>query len=728
MDLEGKVELLAGEIALMKEELGGALDGLRELLNGSVTPSAQGASKAAGDETYTSSGLSASTEGRGAPAGAPMPIDGSVRSSRDRPTLPAAERGTGLSSQAGPRTSTGGGLSLSQGHLDLILGEARIEALRMADGGKQRTGRVTPPLERLARTVNESRSGRTADHNGGNQETLTLSLSELARMLKDAQAGDIETAGPSRRKGTRSVLSLGELARKLQGSNGSVGQTDQIVVDKGVAQTSSLGPATLGVMGPQACADEGGTAVAHKPSVAPRPMAARPSDAPERPASAPSVATDPTGIHARSQSGRGAQLDERPAEPKRMTASKRSRDSHPLGGYEESDDRLDVNLVASLMRWVDSVSRGLGVQNMADLLETYRPTGHLTPEIAKIIMHLASFSALPDELPSHRSAEDDLSDALIRLHGIIYGSGRPPAGQTVDINLTEIGIWADSEEGDAPGSPWVGPLLRAEEEVSPDASWEKTSGMGAVASESGWRPAPSGEVEEVRGTPSPSRSTYLRTPPAFLSAASPLDVPTRDGRAADPRAGVESPIRDEASPTLAQHLNPGGAERPSNGRRGVDELHGGHREDIEHGAAPEGDVRARNLYPSDVTNEEWRWIEPLIPGVKPGGRPSKYARREILNGILYQGRTGCSWRSLPHDLPSWKIVHHYYRVWRGDGTWQPIAEALTGQRRDSEPSGSESEARAGNGLLSPHADMAGARGDVDRSAVVVVPRLLDPSV
>ena len=87
-------------------------------------------------------------------------------------------------------------------------------------------------------------------------------------------------------------------------------------------------------------------------------------------------------------------------------------------------------------------------------------------------------------------------------------------------------------------------------------------------------------------------------------------------------------------------------------------------------------VPNRRVHLSDVSDEEWRRVAPLIPPPKPGGRPCKYDRREILNGILFQTRMGCSWRNLPSELPPWKIVHHYYRAWRDEGAWGPINEAL----------------------------------------------------
>jgi putative transposase len=81
-------------------------------------------------------------------------------------------------------------------------------------------------------------------------------------------------------------------------------------------------------------------------------------------------------------------------------------------------------------------------------------------------------------------------------------------------------------------------------------------------------------------------------------------------------------------------------------------------------------------YPSDLTDEEWQIIESLVPAVESGGRPAEHGRREIVNAIFYVLRTGCQWRFLPHDFPSWKTVYTYFRNWRRDGTWQRIHDSL----------------------------------------------------
>jgi putative transposase len=92
-------------------------------------------------------------------------------------------------------------------------------------------------------------------------------------------------------------------------------------------------------------------------------------------------------------------------------------------------------------------------------------------------------------------------------------------------------------------------------------------------------------------------------------------------------------------------------------------------------------MTTRQRYPSDVTDAQWTLIEPLVPKPKPGGRPASVARRELINAILYVVRGGIEWRALPHDYPHWKTVYHYFRLWRDDGTWARIHDALRDEVR-----------------------------------------------
>lgn len=100
----------------------------------------------------------------------------------------------------------------------------------------------------------------------------------------------------------------------------------------------------------------------------------------------------------------------------------------------------------------------------------------------------------------------------------------------------------------------------------------------------------------------------------------------------------------------------------------------------------------RKPYPSDLTNAQWKLVAPLIRPVKPGGRPRKYAVREVLNGILYVNHEGCRWRALPHDLPHWKTCYNFSRAFEADGTWDRLVTALrvevrTKSGRNPTPSG-----------------------------------------
>lgn len=93
----------------------------------------------------------------------------------------------------------------------------------------------------------------------------------------------------------------------------------------------------------------------------------------------------------------------------------------------------------------------------------------------------------------------------------------------------------------------------------------------------------------------------------------------------------------------------------------------------------------RKPYPTDLSDAEWQKIEPHIPKPKTKrGRKRVYSYREIVNAIFYLLRTGCSWRMLPHDLPPWKIVYHYFRLWRLDGTWERVNAALRTELRVAE--------------------------------------------
>ncbi len=86
----------------------------------------------------------------------------------------------------------------------------------------------------------------------------------------------------------------------------------------------------------------------------------------------------------------------------------------------------------------------------------------------------------------------------------------------------------------------------------------------------------------------------------------------------------------------------------------------------------------RKAYSTDLTDEQWAVVGPLIPGAKNthGGRPQTVCLREVLNAILYLNRTGCQWDMLPHDLLPKSTVYDYFAQWRDDGTLVGVTTAL----------------------------------------------------
>ena len=92
-------------------------------------------------------------------------------------------------------------------------------------------------------------------------------------------------------------------------------------------------------------------------------------------------------------------------------------------------------------------------------------------------------------------------------------------------------------------------------------------------------------------------------------------------------------------------------------------------------------MNKRQAYPSDLTDEQWALVEPLIPAAKEGGRERTTDMREVLNGVFYILVGGVSWRMMPHDLPKWKTVYHYFRAWKNAGVWTCIQRSMYQQAR-----------------------------------------------
>jgi putative transposase len=84
----------------------------------------------------------------------------------------------------------------------------------------------------------------------------------------------------------------------------------------------------------------------------------------------------------------------------------------------------------------------------------------------------------------------------------------------------------------------------------------------------------------------------------------------------------------------------------------------------------------KRSYPTDLSDAEWKHIEPFVPAPKCRGRQRIHSPREILNAVFYILRSGCPWRLLPREYPPWKTVYHYFREWRINGTFEKLNAVL----------------------------------------------------
>jgi Putative transposase of IS4/5 family (DUF4096) len=80
--------------------------------------------------------------------------------------------------------------------------------------------------------------------------------------------------------------------------------------------------------------------------------------------------------------------------------------------------------------------------------------------------------------------------------------------------------------------------------------------------------------------------------------------------------------------------------------------------------------RSKLRYPSDLTDDEWGLVKPLIAPGKTGGGKRRVIMREVVNGLMYVLSTGCQWRAIPKDLPPKSTIHGYFDLWTYDGTLQ----------------------------------------------------------
>ena len=93
--------------------------------------------------------------------------------------------------------------------------------------------------------------------------------------------------------------------------------------------------------------------------------------------------------------------------------------------------------------------------------------------------------------------------------------------------------------------------------------------------------------------------------------------------------------------------------------------------------------RSKLRYPSDLTDDEWRFVAPLIPKAKRGGNRRHVDERDLVNGLMYILSTGCQWRAIPKDLPARSTLYHYFDLWSWDGTLERIHHALYVECREA---------------------------------------------
>ena len=89
------------------------------------------------------------------------------------------------------------------------------------------------------------------------------------------------------------------------------------------------------------------------------------------------------------------------------------------------------------------------------------------------------------------------------------------------------------------------------------------------------------------------------------------------------------------------------------------------------------------LYPSDLTDEQWNLLRPLLPARPKTGRPPT-DRRRVVNGVLYLLRAGCAWRMLPKEYGPWSTIYSVFRGWAKNGRWERIHDALRTKVRESD--------------------------------------------
>ena len=122
--------------------------------------------------------------------------------------------------------------------------------------------------------------------------------------------------------------------------------------------------------------------------------------------------------------------------------------------------------------------------------------------------------------------------------------------------------------------------------------------------------------------------------------------------------------------------------------------------------------RPRHPYPSDLTNQEWALLEPLLASSEGRGRPPKWPTKRVADAVFYLLRSGCAWRMLPREYPPWQTVYYHFWKWRRDGRlWRAHDRLREAEGREADPSGAviDSQAVKGTGVGGPERGYDGAK-------------------
>lgn len=121
------------------------------------------------------------------------------------------------------------------------------------------------------------------------------------------------------------------------------------------------------------------------------------------------------------------------------------------------------------------------------------------------------------------------------------------------------------------------------------------------------------------------------------------------------------------------------------------------------------------FYDSDLTDEEWQRIEPLLPPEKILGKDREVNLQDVLNAIFYRADNGLKWRNLPCDFPAWQTVYGYFRLWVKLGLWEQINYALVCEVRVSEGR----EAQPSLAIIDSQSVKLGQKGGTNRALMVI---------